>query len=71
MEERTRTYSWPVVIGSVVFCMFAGLVASYTSTHAVALVVRGFGAIGLGILFLLAYYFEKESIFFHWLIVVM
>ena len=50
--------------------MAAGLVASYTASHTVALVVRGFGAIGLGILFLLAYYFENEFFLFHWMIVI-
>jgi hypothetical protein len=49
--------------------LVAGLVASYTSAHAIALVIRGFSAIGLGTLFLLAYYFEDEFFVFHWLIV--
>jgi hypothetical protein len=68
MEATEKKIGWQVVIPTASFVIICNTIAFATTSGSLRLVVLGTHSIGIGVLFLLAYYHENESIVFRVLI---
>ncbi len=68
MEATEKKIGWRVVITTAGFVIICNTIAFATTSESLRLVVLGTHSIGIGVLFLLAYYHENESIVFRVLI---
>jgi len=64
METTEKKIGWRVVIAAGAFFIICNTVAFATTSEGLRFVVLGTIGIGAGVLFLLAYYHENESIVF-------
>jgi len=68
MEATEKKIGWRVIIATAGFVIICNTIAFATTSERLRLVVLGTHSIGIGVLFLLAYYHENESIVFRVLI---
>ena len=68
METREKKIGWRVVIAVAGFVIIWSTTGFVIMSESLSLVIDGTGALGIAVLFLLAYYHENESIVFRVLI---
>jgi hypothetical protein len=68
METTEKKIGWRVVIATAGFVIICNTMTFATTSEGLRLVILGTHSIGMGVLFLLAYYHENESVVFRVLI---
>lgn len=64
METTEKKIGWRVIIATAGFVFICQTIAFVTTSESLRLVILGAQNIGIGVLFLLAYYHENESTVF-------
>jgi hypothetical protein len=68
MEERTREFGWPIVLGVAAFVIAMNFLLPSDLGKSTEFILSGVYVWVIGLLFLLAYYFEEKAIVFRSLI---
>jgi hypothetical protein len=68
MSTEARKPGWLITISALVFLVWMGLLYPLGVDRSTELLRMGAHLWGIGLLFLLAYYFEAEALIFRWLI---